>query len=285
MTTAKFDLYKPTLLANLRMILQIARKDWVVFWRYPLNAVSTVFQPLIWFAPVFFMAEAFSVNGKALGFAGYSGTTDYISFVIVGGMLSNFISAVFWGMGFSLKNDMDAGVLETNWLAPASRPLILIGRTLANMTVTAITSTTTLGVLGLIFGLRIHGNVFQSLLVALPMLMGLYGFGFAFAALVLVLREANTLVDIGSFLVQLFSGTQFPVNALPRMLMPVALALPLSYGLDAVRGLLLSTRTLLPIPTEVLILVLSMGLFIGIGLFVFNKLERYVRTLGTLGQH
>ena len=33
------------------------------------------------------------------------------------------------------------------------------------------------------------------------MLLGLYGFGFAFAALVLILREANTLVDVSSFLV------------------------------------------------------------------------------------
>ena len=32
------------------------------------------------------------------------------------------------------------------------------------------------------------------------MLLGLYGFGFAFAAIVLLMREANTLVDVSSFL-------------------------------------------------------------------------------------
>ncbi len=285
MTTAEFKVYSPTLLSNIRAVYKIARKDWIVFWRYPLNAISNVFQPLIWFLPVFYMAKTFSVNGQALGFAGYSGTSDYVSFVIVGGVLNRFILSVFWGMGYSMKNDMDAGVLETNWLAPMSRPLNLAARTLANMLLTAITSTGTLVLLSLIFGFKISGNLPASLLVALPMLLGLYGFGFAFASLVLLLREANTLVDMGSFLVQLFSGTEFPINALPKFLMPVALALPLSYGLDAVRGLLLSTRTFLPIPLEVLILVVSMGLFIGLGLMVFSKLERYVRTLGTLGQH
>ena len=62
-------------------------------------------------------------NGEARGFAGYSGTTDYMSFILVGTALSNFINSVFWGMGYALKNDMDAGVLESNWLAPLPRPL------------------------------------------------------------------------------------------------------------------------------------------------------------------
>ncbi len=285
MTTANFKLYAPNLMSNLRAIYIIARKDWKIYWRYPLNAVSSIFQPLIWFLPVFFMAQTFSTDGQALGFAGYAGTSDYVSFVIVGGILNQFILSVFWGMGYSMKNDMDAGVLEANWLAPMSRPLNLVGRTLANMLLTAITSTGTLALLALIFHFKINGHLGASLLIAVPMLLGLYGFGFAFAALVLVLREANTLVDMGSFLVQTFSGSEFPANALPKFLMPVALALPLTYGLDAVRHLLLSTRTLLPVPTEVLILLVTMVLFVGMGLVVFRRLERYVRSLGTLGQH
>jgi hypothetical protein len=75
----------------------------------------------------------------------------------------------------------------------------------------------------------------------IPMLLGLYGFGFAFAALVLVMREANTMVDMSSFLLQIFSGSNFPVNSLPKWLLPISLALPLTYGLDAVRGYLLKT--------------------------------------------
>ena len=56
--------------SNLRALYMIAQKDWQQFWRYPLNAVSYLFQPLIWLAPVYFMGQAFSVNGQAKGFAG-----------------------------------------------------------------------------------------------------------------------------------------------------------------------------------------------------------------------
>lgn len=271
--------------SKLRALAVIALKDWRYFWRYPLNVLSIVLQPLVWLVPVFFMGQAFSENGQALGFAGYSGTTDFMSFILIGTALGSFVNTVFWGMGYALKNDMDAGVLESNWLAPLPRPLILVGRTLSSLLITAITTVATLLLAGALFGFRINANLGEAILIALPMLLGLYGFGFAFAALVLVLRDANTLVDTSNFIVQTFSGTDFPVTVLPRWLLPVSLTLPLTYGLDAVRFLLLGTQTLLPVRIEVVIIIVFMVVFIGLGLWVFRGLERRVRRLGTLGQY
>lgn len=278
-------LSQPSLKTQLRALFVIARKDWKVFWRYPLNAVSNVFQPIIWITPVYFMGKAFSTNGQATGFAAYSGSGDYMSYILLGTVLTNFIMTVFWGMGYALKNDMDSGVLESNWLTPVSRLLILVGRTLTSMLTTTITSAVMLILAGLLFGFKPTGSTFAALLTAIPMLVGLYGFGFAFAAIVLLMREANTMVDVGSFLVQGFSGTNFPVQSLPYWLIPVSLMLPLTYGLDAVRGFLLKTNTLLPIPAEIAILVLSMFAMLWIGAQIFYRVERRVRTLGTLGQH
>lgn len=279
------SLSQPSLKAQLRALYVIALKDWKVFWRYPLNAVSNIFQPIIWITPVYFMGKAFSTNGQALGFAAYSGTSDYMSFILLGTVLTNFIMTVFWGMGYALKNDMDAGVLESNWLTPVPRLLILVGRTLSSLLVTAITSAIMLVIGAALFGFQPTGNTWAAFLTAIPMLIGLYGFGFAFAAVVLLMREANTLVDVSSFLVQGLTGTTFPVKALPTWLIPVALILPLTYGLDAVRGLLLRTATLLPLSVEIAILIVFMFVMVWFGAWVFNRVERRVRTLGTLGQH
>ena len=242
-------------------------------------------QPLIWLAPVYFLGQAFSTNGKALGFAGYSGTTDYISFVLLGTILSNFVQTVFWGIGYALKNDMDSGVLESNWLTPMPRALLLIGRTFSSLFTTAIVSLAMLLIAGLVFGFRPTGSVLLALVPVVPMLIGLYGFGIAFAAIVLLMRDANTLVDMGSYLVSLFSGSQFPVQAMPRWLMPVSLALPLTYGFDAFRGFLLKTTTIIPIQYEVGLLVVFMFIMVWLGQVIFTRMEKKVRTLGTLGQH
>ena len=279
------SLSQPNFWTQLRALFVIARKDWKVFWRYPLNAVSNVFQPIIWITPVYFMGKAFSIDGQALGFAAYSGTGDYMSFILVGTVLANFIETVFWGMGYALKQDMDAGVLESNWLTPVSRLLILVGRTFTSLLTTAITSLVMLVVAAALFGFNPTGDTFAAFLTAIPMLIGLYGFGFAFAALVLLMREANTLVDVSSFLVQGLSGTNFPVQSLPSWLIPIALALPLTYGLDAVRGFLLKTETILPLRVEIVLLIAFMFVMLWFGAWVFYRVERRVRTLGTLGQH
>lgn len=279
------SLSQPSLKSKLRALFIIALKDWRVFWRYPLNAFSMVIQPLIWITPVYFMGKAFSTGGEALGFAAYSGTSDYMSFILIGTVLSNFILTVFWGMGYALKNDMDSGVLESNWLMPISRLLILVGRTLTNLLTTAITSIIMLIIAWALFGFKPTGNTLAAILTALPMLIGLYGFGFAFAGVVLLMREANTLVDVSSFLVQGLSGTNFPIEALPAWLIPVSLILPLTYGLDAVRGWMLNTQTILPIPVEIGLLIACMFLLLWLGAWIFYRVERRVRTLGTLGQH
>src|ERR1044071_4157903 len=161
------SLSQPSLKTQLRALFVIARKDWKVFWRYPLNAISNVFQPIIWVTPVYFMGKAFSTNGQALGFAQYSGTGDYMSYVLLGTALSNFILTVFWGMGFALKEDMDAGVLESNWLTPVSRLHILVGRTLTSLFTTIITSLVMLVIAALLFGFHPTGNTLAAFLTAI----------------------------------------------------------------------------------------------------------------------
>lgn len=282
---SNFVLFEATLKSQFRALYAIARKDWKQYWRYPLNAVSTIFQPVIWLAPVYFMGKAFSINGQAVGFAQYSGTSDYMSFLILGAVLGNFVNAVFWGMGYALKNDMDSGVMESNWLAPISRILILVGRSVTNLFVTAVTSLGMIFVCKLVFGFNPTGDVWKAVGAIVPMLIGLYGFGFAFAGLVLILREANSLVDTSSFIVQVFSGADFPVTVLPKWLLPISLLLPLTYGLDATRGLLLKTNTLFSIRAEITLLILFMFVMLWFGSWIFYRIERRVRSLGTLGQH
>lgn len=268
-----------------RAVLAIARKDWLHFTRYPLNAAFRVFQPLIFLTPLYFLGKSFATSGGNTGFAAYTGTSDFMSFVLVGAVLSSYVSSVFWGMGFSLKTEMDTGVLESNWMLPVPRLLFLIGQTVASLAITTLTSAALLLLGWRLFGFRISDNLLPAAAVLAPLLVALYGFGFAFAGLVLLLRDANTLVDVSDYLVSLLSGSQFPVEALPRVLLPLALALPTTYGYDAVRGSLLSTKTLLPIPAELGILLASMVVLVALGVAVFRRIERRCRIRGTIGAH
>ncbi len=283
------SLGEPTWRSHLRAMLAIAWKDWTIFFRYPLNAVLRVVEPVVWLVPIYFLGKSFAVPGSAgagsSGFAAYAGTDDYFTYILIGTLLSNYTMSVFWGIGLGLKNEMDAGVLESNWLAPTPHIIFLIGRTLASLAITTINNGLILMIAWLLFGFRLEGDVLAALAICVPYFVILYGFGFAFCALVLLMRDANVLIDTSNYIVVLLSGAQFPVQALPRFLLPLAFALPLTYGLDLVRSFLLGSATLLPRPLEIAILVFAMAVTVPAGYGVFLLVERHCRSRGTIGMH
>ena len=285
MNGASLSLSRKSWRSQARAIMAIAKKDWLHFVRYPLNAVFRVIQPIMWLTPIYFLGKSFATPKGDTGFAAYAGSADFMSFVLVGALLSSYVSSVFWGMGYALKTEMDSGVLESNWMMPVPRLLFLIGQTVASLTITTLTGACLLLLSWLLFGFKTTGNLLPAALVLAPMLVALYGFGFAFAGLVFLMRDANTLVDVSDFSVSLLSGSQFPVEVLPRYLLPLSLVIPLTYGYDAVRGFLLGTRTLLPLSDEVGILLLSMIAMVALGSTVFRLIERRCRARGSIGTH
>ena len=263
----------------------IFRKDLQVFFSYPLNALMRLIEPVMWLTPVFFMARSFQIDGVNTGFQAYSGSADYMGFLVLGGLVSSYVSAVFWGMGFSLKNEMDAGVLESNWLTPIPVLVQLVGRSLFSIFLTTLNTIGITLIVWTLFGFNFVGPVLPALLTLIPLLIALYGFGFGLAGVVLLTNNANNIIDIVSNNITILSGSQFPVTVLPRPLLAVSLALPLTYAYDAIRGILLNTNTLLPFATEIWILVGFMFVSFTLGYLIFRRIERKCRSLGTLAQH
>lgn len=269
----------------MRTLAAVARKDVLLMIRYPLNLVSRVVEPIGWLMPVYFLGRAFSGATGAAGFAAWTGTADFMAFIIVGWVLSSYVSAVMWGMGFSLKTEMDQGVLESNWVAPVSPARLLIGRTVASLAVTTLTSAAFLALAAWIFRLSFGGRVLPALGFALPVVIGLYGLGFILAGLVLRLRDANTLIDVSNFTLGLLSGRDYPVAVLPRPLLALSLVLPLTYGYDGLRALLLGTRPMLPLPLQAAVGAVFMAVMIASGLWALGRFDHRSRVLGSLGQH
>ncbi|MCK4356511.1 ABC transporter permease, partial [Candidatus Bipolaricaulota bacterium] len=74
----------------------------------------------------------------------------------------------------------------------------------------------------------------------------------------------------------------YPVETLPGWLQVVSSASPATYVIEGMRGCLLrgqSTHSLLPI---VFILIGAGTVVIGVGLFIFGRVERYAKRTGRL---
>src|SRR5699024_7761389 len=226
MSKSKFKTYMAAIIA-------IFKKDMKIFFSYRVNAIFSILEPIIWITPVYFLAKSFQISGKNIGFAQYTGTTDYMAFLVMGSIVGSFVSSVLWGIGFSLKNEMDVGVIESNWLTPIPLYVQLIGRSIFSLFHTTISTLIVAFLIWLLFGFSINGSILSSVATLIPLLIGLYGLGFGIAALVLVTNNANNIIDITDFTLDTICGSEFPITVLPRGIMAISLAIPLTYGYDS----------------------------------------------------
>lgn len=256
-----------------------------IYFRYPINFIMTLFDPLMWITPFYFMAKAFSSNGHLSGFSKYAGNSDYVGFLVIGYMISCYVSTIFWSMGFSLKNEMREGVLESNWSTPVSRITLMISKSSFQMLAATFEIILTGIVCHYVFGFSINSNVLTAILFLIPGLIGMLGFGLAIGAAVLLIKEANGIIDVTNSLVSGLSGAFFPVKILPFGFYIISLILPLTYIYDSSRVLLINQSPLFNLKNEFIIVMISMAGFLMLGSFIFMKVEKHCRYLGILGTH
>ncbi len=264
----------------------IARKELQVMLRYRLNAINQVVQPIYQvLIPGILLGATFAVGGEALGFAESTGTTDVAGYLFLGMLALTVASPGFWGVGYSIKVELDAGTLEPAWLTPTSRETFIVGRTLSGIVIAAVT-TAILVVVGIVlFGAQIA----PQLAIAIPILaltsFGVLGIGYLVAAVVLRMRDANFFVDASDFVFVALSGAAFPIVVLPDVVRWAAYLLPTTHALDLVRVSALGTRPLLPAAVEWVLLVVTSIALLLVGRRAWLATEHLMRIRGTLGQH
>lgn len=272
--------------AEARAAWAIARKELRVALRYRLNAVNQVLQPLYQvLLPSMLLGATFAVGGEAVGLAETAGTTDIVGFLFLGMLALTLVSAGFWGVGFSIRLELDAGTLEPTWLTPTRRETFVVGLTMAAM-VMAMATTAILVLLGIwLFGAEIA----PRLAIALPILAlasaGILGIGYLVGAIVLRMREANFFVDAADFIFVGLSGAAFPIVVLPDAVRWISYLLPTTYALDLMRVAAIDTRPLLPAAVEWLMLAITSAGLLAAGRWAWLATEHRLRIRGTLGQH
>jgi ABC-2 type transport system permease protein len=257
-----------------------------IYFRYPVNFIMTLFDPIMWLSPFYFMGKSFSSGGKLQGFEKYTGNSDYMSFLVIGYMISAYVATVFWTMGFSLKEEMRQGVLESNWSAPVNRIVLMISKSMFNFCATTFEVILTGIVCHFAFGFRINSGLFKAIGFLIPGIIGMLGLGLAVGSLVLIAKEANGIIDITNAMVSAFSGSYFPIKVMGKgIFLTISLILPLTYIYDSSRAILINQVPLFSLQTEFLIILAAMIGFPIFGSFVFMRVERKCRELGILGTH
>lgn len=201
-----------------------------------------------------------------------AGQGNYFEFLGPGVVaMSILFTAIF--AGIQVIWDRQFGFLKETLVAPVSRFEIMLGKTLGGATVALIQGIVVL-ILTTFVGFKIEN--FTMLPVALlAMFLTAIFFTALGIAIASILTDMQGFQLIMNFVVQptfFLSGALFPLNTATGFLSIIAAFDPLSYGVDGVRGSLANVSHY-GIGVDILVLAILSLVIIGIGSFLFSKVE------------
>ncbi|NED85726.1 ABC transporter permease [Streptomyces sp. SID11233] len=212
---------------------RLGRDATIVAWRNLLNLRRTpgsVIAALV--QPVMFVLLLAYVFGGSLGGAGYRT-------FLMGGIFAQAVTfnAAFTALG--LANDMDKGIVDRFRALPMPRLAVLLGRTLSDLVMSAVTLAVT-SLCGLLVGWRITGSVADAVLAYLLVLLFAFAMSWVGAAIGLLARSVEVAQSAGLiwlFPVTFVSSAFVSTHTMPGPLRSVAEWNPVSATATAVRGL------------------------------------------------
>ncbi len=267
-----------------RPLWAVMRKETLIFFRYRSWVVALVIWPILF-------PMSFLLSGKALAgpsgegmaiFHHIAGTTNYVGFIIIGTTTWMWLNTTLWMLGLSLRQEQLRGTLESSWLTPTSRVLVMLGTSVTQLLTATVFLLVSLVEFRVLLNVRFAGNVPAAIAIAGLTIPWVYGLGVAFAALVLRFKEPNSLVYLVRGLFLAFSGMTFPLVVLPGWMRQIAGWLPLTYTIDGLRQALLGGASFDALRHQMIALGVSGMVLMLAGYLGFRAMDRYMSRVGTV---
>jgi ABC-2 type transport system permease protein len=176
---------------------------------------------------------------KITGHSALYGSVPLIA--MVGAMSGSMVG------GIGLMGERTDGLLSRLWVLPVHRVSGLLSR-LAADAVRIVLTTAVILCAGLVMGFRFRQGILAS--VAWVFIPTVFGVAFTVIVITLALYAANTVVveatEIIWGLLMFFSSGFVPLDQYPRWIQPVVQHQPVSYAVEAMRGLSLGGPILAP---------------------------------------
>ena len=189
-----------------------------------------------------------------------TGNVPYLDFLAPGIIAqSGMFVAIFYGI--QIIWERDAGVLTKLLVTPTPRSALIVGKSFA-AGIRAMTQVVVVLVLSAILGVTLTDNPLRILGAFVIVMMGSAFFACLSMTIAGVVLKRDRLMGIGQMITMpLFfaSNALYPVELMPGWLQVLSRVNPLSYEVDALRGLLISTPSHLPLDFGVLAVAVVVG--------------------------
>jgi len=225
--------------------------------------VSSFFQPLLWLV----------IFGSGIRFSstGFSGI-DYQKFIFPG-IIGQTLLFTSMFMGISVIWDREFGFLKEILVAPISRSSVFVGKMLGGST-DAVIQGSFVFVFSFLVGVSMN---MESFVFSLPIMVlitfGLVSIGLIIASFIESLESFGVIQTFVNLPLFFLSGSLFPLDHVPQWLRWVSIVNPLTYGVDALRTVILkgAWTPLFPFLYDLLALVVFDVAMIMVGTVIFGR--------------
>jgi len=270
---------------ELSVTRSVIKKEYKMWRRYPSRVLFMLLMPFLSILTLYFQGMALVGGTTSKAFAEYAGTNDYLAFIIIGSAVFIFVSTAIWGIGNAIRREQMMGTLESIWVAPVSKYTIFFGIALFDGLFSIYIAFMQLLFSTIILPVNlVKPEMAIIVLVTALLLFSLYGMGFLFTGIVLLFKEMEDFTNLINTTLRMVSPVSYPLAAMPAPIAIVALFVPLTYALSAIRGYvgIIDTASL---AHNAAILVVFDTAFLVVGSIVFTYAERRARRRGEIATH
>ena len=266
----------------MREAVALVRASWLTATSYRLNMAFSVIALLVTILPLYFVAEALQpIMGKAISSEG----RHYFGFLIVGTVAFSLLSTAVTALPGAVGSGIRSGTLEALLATPAGLPAVLGGLIGYNILWTALRALLLIA-FGLLLGVQVDwGNVLLASGIVAMIVLAYLPVGLGAAALILAFRTTGPLPQGVLIASGMLGGVYYPTHVIPSWIEGVSYAIPLTYGLRALRRTLLDGVPFAAVAADLAILAAFILVLSAAGAAAFGMAIRYARRSGTLAQY
>jgi ABC-2 type transport system permease protein len=266
----------------LSRVLAFVRAGWLSATSYRVNAVLSLLSFAASIIPIYFIAGAIEPM-MANSIAGES--DQYFAFIVLGLFTQSFAILVMTSLSGAISRSVGNGHLEALLATPIRLPTLLFGLVSYELLWT-IARGLLFVLAALVLGMRIAPEGIPTALLIFALLIAAHvPIGLLSVAAVLVFRNPTPIPRLMIAASAFLGGIYYPTHVVPSWLKYVSEVLPMTYGLRAFRGTLLSGAPLSSVASDFLVLVGFVAVLMPLGVLALHLSLRYARASGSLAYH
>ena len=260
----------------------LIRSNWLSASSYKLGFLFSFGSLVLSVVPIFLVTRALQTTMANV----IKGQGDqYFAFLVVGLIALNLVSATIYALPGGLQNATSTGTLEALLATPTSVPALLLGLSGYEVLFSLVRGLVMLLAAGLLGAHVAWLQLGASIPIVALVVVAHLPIAIVTAAMVLAFRTRGPLPQLILLASTFLGGVYYPTTVIPGWIESLSAFLPLTYGLTALRAVLLEGRSVVTVWRDISILLAFTAVALVASGIAFRAALRYARRVGNLAQY